>query len=402
MEKQERLEEKRIIEILALFEQELDEKLQESKGEVERVKYYETFNISGIDFNNIFLTTEKDEGGRITYHIYSGDSSNEILATDEKGNVEVKNPKLGKYLEKIDLNELIAENKKAPERLKGVSEKASAEEMKKALEGEEKQEEQDNEQNEDEKVEEIKENSDKELEDLKIGSYRGIKDSHISERIPEVFKGGEENGIAFSNKLNRYVIITKVNGQYQLNENVEPARMTLKTVISISPNGERVERKVPHSLMKIPNNSQKEIAVTLDNYGYVSIETVDVLPCQERIARHVREEGEGIEQEENLETRRDFATQGKEYKHDIAHQVKKIEQAQRDANQTVDYDITPDDYIPNTEMKWGELMESTGDSLPKLIERYNRDMNGKNAEQSKEVVEEIEADYGNVSHERNR
>lgn len=397
MEEQKRLEEKRIIEILAAFEQELDEKLQESKGEVERVKYYETFKMNDIDFNNIFLTTEKDAEGRTTYHIYRGDSSNEILAIDENGNVEVKDPELGKYLENIDLNKLIQENKKNPERLKGVSEKASAEEMKKALEGEEKQEEQDNEQNEDEKVEEIKENSDKELADLKIGSYRGIKDSHISERIPEVFKSGEENGIAFSNKLNRYVIITKVNGQYQLNENVEPARMTLKTVISISPNGERVERKVPHSLMKIPNKPQKEIAVTLDNYGYASIETVDVLPCQERIARQVREEGEGIDDEETLELRREFETQGKEYKHDIAHQVNEIEQAQRDANQTVDYDITPDDYIPNTEMTWGELMENTGDSLPKLIERYNREMTGKNPQEAQKVVDAIVDDYDTVN-----
>ena len=47
-------------------------------------------------------------------------------------------------------------------------------------------------------------------------------------------------------------------------------------------------------------------------------------------------------------------------------------------------------------------MESTGDSLPKLIERYNRDMKGKTAEESEEVIEEIEADYGNVSHEHKR
>ena len=47
-------------------------------------------------------------------------------------------------------------------------------------------------------------------------------------------------------------------------------------------------------------------------------------------------------------------------------------------------------------------MEHTGDTLPKLIERYNREINGKNAEESKDVVEEIEADYGNVSHEHKR
>ena len=47
-------------------------------------------------------------------------------------------------------------------------------------------------------------------------------------------------------------------------------------------------------------------------------------------------------------------------------------------------------------------MESTGDSLPKLIERYNRDMEGKKPEESEEVVEKIESDYGNVSHEHKR
>ena len=155
--------------------------------------------------------------------------------------------------------------------------------------------------------------------------------------------------------------------------------------------------------MKLPNNPNKEIAVTEEEgdnfYKKVEIETVDVLPCQERIARQVREDEQEMEEEETLVLRREFETQGKQYKHDIAHQVEEIEQAQRDENETVDYDITPDDYIPNTEMTWGELMESTGDSLPKLIERYNRDMKGKSPEESEKVVEEIEADYGNVSHE---
>lgn len=397
---EERLEDKDIIEILSAFESELDEKLQESKAEVERVKYYETFKINEIDFRNIFVTTEKDSKGNITYHIYCGDSSKEILAVDEKGNVEIKNPELGKYLKNLDFNELIEENEQHPERLKGISEKALPEEMKKALEGDDASKEEQADENQEKIEADLKEQG----EDLEISEYRQIKDSHISERMPEVFKDGEENGIAFSNKLNRFVIISKVNGQYQLNDNVEPARMTWKTIISISPDGERVERKVPHALMKLPNNPSQEIAVTRKKsnniYGEVDIETVDVLPCQERISREVRTEREGIEEEESLEIRRDFQTQGKEYKHDIAHQVKEIEQAQRDENKTVDYNITPDDYIPNTEMTWGELMEETGDSLPKLIERYENEMRDKKLEDSQQVVEEIEADYGMVNHER--
>lgn len=396
------MDERDVSEILALFEQELQEKLQEQNGEVERVKFYEEFNMNGIDFAEIFITTEKDAKGNTTYHIYCGDASNEILTIDSKGKLQVKNHALEKYFSEadFDLEKIMEENEQTAGKLKGISEKADPEEMKKALKGEKSTDEQQEEQ--DKETQAVEQDLEEQGEDLRISKYRGIKDSHIHERMPQVFKDGQESGIAFSNKLNRFVIISKVDGHYQMNENVEPAKMTWKTIISISPEGEQVERKVPHALMKLPDNQEKEIAVTLDEYGTPSIETVDVLPCQERIARAVREENEDSSQEETLEIRRDFETEGKEYKHDIAHQVQEIEDAQRDTNQTVDYDITPDDYIPNTEMTWGELMESTGESLPMLIERYNREMTGKNPEESENVVDTIETDYGNVQHEHRR
>lgn len=400
-------EEKDTLEILAAFEQELDEKLKQSKSETQKVKYYETFKMNEIDFNNIFVTTEKDSEGNISYHVYCGDSSNEILSIDSNGNVGIKNPELEKYLRDIDFEKIIEQNEKEKGKLKGISEKAEPEELQRAIEIEDehgnKQKEKNDEKDEEQKEEktneeaiEVEKDLNEQGEDLKISSYRKIKDSHIAERMPEVFGNGTENGIAFSNKLNRYVIISKVNGHYQLNENVEPAKMTWKTIISISPDGEQVERKVPHALMQLPNNTEKEIAVVLDEYGTPNIETVDVLPCQERISRAVRQDGEGIEGEEILEMRREFETEGKEYKHDIAHQVQDIEQAQRDANKTVDYNITPDDIIPNTDMTWGELMDDTGESLPKLIERYNREIT-KEGVDSENVVDTIEQDYGNVN-----
>lgn len=405
-------DEKDTLEILAFFEQELDRKLEESKSEVEKVKYYETFKINEINFKNIFITTEKDAEGNITYHVYCGDSSNEIIAIDPEGKVEIKNSELAQFLGDVDLEKIIEENEQDPGKLKGISEKADPEELQRAIEKEDehgnKQKQEDEEEKEDDEQEEEKEDDetkaiDKDLkqqgEDLRISSYRKIKDSHISERMPEVFANGTENGIAFSNKLNRFVIISKVNGQYQLNENVEPARMTWRTIISISPDGQQVERKVPHALMQLPNNSEKEIAVTLDEYGDASIETVNVLPCQERIARAVREEGEGLEGEETFEMRREFETEGIQYEHDIAHNVKDIEQAQRDANKTVDYNITPDDYIPNTGMTWSELMDDTGESLPKLIERYNREIT-KDGADANTVIDIIEQDYGNVNRQR--
>lgn len=404
-------EEKDTLEILGIFEQELDDRLEESESEVQKVKFYETFKINEVNFKNIFITTEKDVEGNLTYHVYCGDSSNEIISIDSEGNVEIKNPDLAMFLGEVDLEKVIEENEQEPGKLKGISEKADPEELQRAIEKEDehglKKQQEDEEEKEEQPEEEQKDEETKAVEkdlkvqgqDLRISSYRKIKDSHISERMPEVFSDGIESGIAFSNKLNRYVIISKVNGHYQLNENVEPARMTWKTIISISPDGEQVERKVPHALMQLPNNDEKEIAVTLDPYGDPSIETVDVLPCQERIARAVREEGEGLEKEETLEVRREFETEGIQYEHEIAHNVKDIEQAQKDANKTVDYSITPDDYIPNTGMTWGELMEDTGESLPKLIERYNREITKDGADEQS-VIDVIEQDYGNVNRER--
>lgn len=336
-------DEKNTLEILALFEQELDERLQESESESQKVKYYEEFKMNDIDFKNIFVTTEKDAEGNETYHVYCGDSSNEILSIDSNGNVDVKNPELALFLGEVDLDKIIEENEKEPGKLKGISEKAEPEELQRAIEKEDEHGEKIRERNEDIEAEKEEEQQENEQEDkdedtlevendleqqgenLRISSYRKIKDSKIAERMPEVFKNGEENGIAYSKTLNRYVIISKINGQYQLNEKIEPAKMTWKTITSISPDGSQVERRVPHALMKIPSNDKKEIAVSLDQYGDVDIETVDVLSCQERIARSVREEGEGLEGEENREVTRGFETEGIQYQHEIAHTKEQLE-----------------------------------------------------------------------------
>ena len=398
-------EEKEILNSLSSFEASLG---QNDNSQNREIRYYNNFTFNGNfieGFENMFITIEKDEKGEIIgFNVYSPDMK-KILSTDANGQVTECIEELEQVLGKIDIKELIEENEvrddgKSTGRLKGKSEKAEPKEIEKALKEKDEKEEQQK-SLEDEETQEIEEALEEQGEDLKISKYRKIKDSHISERMPEVFKDGEENGIAFSNKLNRFVIISKVNGQYQLNENVEPARMTWKSIISIDADGEKIERKVPHALMEIPNNDNKEIAVTLDYYGDVEIETVDVLPCQERIARQVREDGEGIEHEETRETREYFDKSGKEKKHDLAHKVEEVEEAQKDANQTVDYNITPDDYIPNTQTTWRDLMEDTGESLPELIDRYNREI-AKEGVSSEDVIDTIEYHYGNVSHERNR
>ena len=394
-------EEKQILAILDSFEQELQERLQENNGEVENIKYYEKFKMGNIDFNNIFITTEKDAEGNFSFHVYSGSSSNEILAVDKDGKVSSIIPELEAYLSNINLEEVIAENEKEPGRLKGTSEKMTPEEVKEMLKGKEKienneEQETDEQQEGEQKEEQIKKDFEEQGEDLEISNYRKIKDKNIAERMPQVFENSEEDGIAYSNKLNRFVMLTKVNGKFKLNDNVEPAQTAWKTIISIDENGESIEKRVPHAIMETSNDKQ-EIAITYGTYGEIDIETVEVLPCDERIARGVRMQGEDASQEESYKIRNEFETEGTEYSHDLAHQVNKVEDAQRDNGQ-VDMDITENDYIPGTEKTWGELVDETGESLVKLVERYNKEMQKSDAE-PKKVIETIEADYGAISHE---
>lgn len=396
-------EEKQILAILDSFEQELQARLQENNGEVENIKYYEKFKMGDIDFNNIFITTEKDAEGNFTFHVYSGSSSNEILAVDKDGKVSSIIPELEAYLSNINLEEVIAENEKEPGRLKGISEKMTPEEVKEMLEGKEKivdEEEQETDEQQEDKGETTEEKIKKDLEeqgeDLEISNYRKIKDKNVAERMPQVFGNSEENGIAYSNKLNRFVMLTKVNGKFKINDNVEPAQTAWKTIISIDENGESIEKRVPHALMETSNDKQ-EIAITYGPYGEIDIETVEVLPCDERIARGVRMQGEDATQEESYQIRNEFETEGTEYSHELAHQVNEVENAQRDSGQ-VDMNITEEDYIPNTQKTWGELVDETGESLVKLVERYNREMQKPDAE-PKKVVEIIEADYGAISRE---
>lgn len=428
-------EEKETLQKMFTVEASVSQNIQEkSQRELIATKYYSEFvintNDGPITLNNVFITFEKEQQGQMSYHFRwiieneNGEQAiEENLVVDENGKAHATGGLKEYFLDaEIDIEKIMAENDIEQGRLKGISEKAEPEDIEKAMK---KQKGKDDQENEKEKVNEGKDEETQEIEedlkaqgqDLELVNVRKIKDPHVAERMPEVFGDSEEHAQAYSKKLNKFVMLERNNqiseakesgksdtskGQWQLNEKVEPAKTTLRTIISIDENGEKIERKVPYALMKT-NRDDKEIAVTIGQYGEVNIETVDVLPCQERIARGVREQGEGLNREETAQIRKNFQTQGKEFTHDLAHQVEKIEDAQKDNNQVVDYDITPDDYIPNTETTWKDLMEETGESLPQLVERFNKDMaksDGK--EEPKSVVQNIIDDYKMVSHEHKR
>lgn len=397
-------EEKEILQKLNVVEASVNaQNIQEkNQREIVATKYYSEFVINTekgpITLKDVFITAEQDQNGKTSYHfrwINENEKGEQVvsecLAIDADGKVKTSGD-LAKYLgEELDIEDLIESNDLEKGRLKGASEKVSKF----------KKDEQDNSQKG--KEQEIEQDLQEQGQDLELTNIREIKDiQNIKERMPEVFSDSDEHAQGYSKTLGKFVMIEKVQdggkSKWQLNEKVQPAQTTLRTIISIDEKGEKIEKKVPYALMKT-NRSDKEIAVSYGQYGTVNIETVDVLPCQERVARQVREQGEGGNGQEDAQIRRDFKAGGKEYTHDFAHQVEEIEETKEENDQEPENQITEEDYIPNTKMTWKELMEETGESLPQLVERYNRDMAKAGQSDSQSVVQSIIDDYEAVSHE---
>ena len=398
-------EEKEILQKLNVVEASVNAQNIQEKNQRELIatKYYSEFVINTekgpITLKNVFITAEQDQNGKTSYHfrwINENEKGEQIieecLSIDGDGKVHTEGD-LAKYLgEELDIEELMKSNDLEKGRLKGVSEKIAKVEK----------DEQTNDKGDE--SQEIDQDLKEQGQDLGLINVREIKDiQNIKERMPEAFGNSDEHAQGYSQTLGKFVMIEKVQdgekSKWQLNEKVEPSQPTRRKIISIDEKGENIEKEVPYALMKT-NRSDKEIAVTYGQYGTVNIQTVDVLPCQERVARQVREQGEDGNGQEDAEIRREFKAGGKEYTHDLAHQVEEIEEMKEDVNQKPVDQISEDDYIPNTDTTWKELMEETGESLPTLIERYDRDMTkGGEKADSKSVVQNIIDDYDMISHE---
>ena len=397
-------EEKEILQKLNVVEASVNAQNIQEKNQRELIatKYYSEIVINTekgpITLKNVFITAEQDQNGKTSYHfrwINENEKGEQIieecLSIDGDGKVHTEDD-LAKYLgEELDIEELMKSNDSEKGRLKGVSEKISKVEK----------DEQTNDKGDE--SQEIDQDLKEQGQDLGLINVREIKDiQNIKERMPEAFGNSDEHAQGYSQTLGKFVMVEKVKdgkkSKWQLNEKVEPSQPTRRKIISIDEKGENIEKEVPYALMKT-NRSDKEIAVTYGQYGTVNIQTVDVLPCQERVARQVREQGEDGNGQEDAEIRREFKAGGKEYTHDLAHQVEEIEEIKEDVNQKPVNQISEDDYIPNTDTTWKELMEETGESLPTLIERYDRDMTkGGEKADSKSVVQNIIDDYDMISH----
>ena len=402
--------------------------IQENDKKLIETRYYKEFVLNTkqgqLVLNDVFITLERNKEGDMEYHFRWAKENEqgemtieEKMMADKDGNVYSIEALRG-YFESttLDMDTVLSKNDKERGRLRAIAEEK--EENKKGKKEEEAKEPQNEEQEEKKAKEDLK----KDDKDIEISKFRKIKDNHLQERMPNVFDNNSEYAIAYSTTLGSFVVLEakegidengKLSKQWKVNENVQTAGANYRYIISISENGDKVERKVPYALLRT-NRADKEIAITLEaqNYGELDIETVDVMPCQERVSRQVRTQGDGIEKQETLETRREFEKSGTQdgvnkKAHEIAHGFESAEEDQKEDGEAVDPSVidanTP---IPDSDMTWGELSEETGENILKLVERYNREKaeiqeKGEKPE-SENIIQIIINDYKAISHEHRR
>lgn len=395
--------EKNIMLILDSFESDLKERLQETKDEVERVKYYEKFQMKGIDFNDIFITTEKDVDGNISYNVYSGNASNKLMTVNSKGEIDMI-PELKGFLGDIDLNQEIEKNDLEKGRLRGISEKTNPKEMENKLKKEETKD-------EGQKPEEQIEQDLDEGEDLEIGYYRKIEDDNFDRRTNTDSSKYDEKGLAYSKKLNAFILVGQKDGKFERAEGFEIAQPTMKTIISIDEKGETIEKKVPHALMKT-NDDNKEVAITIEQYGYIETESVDRLPCNQRIAIQHQENGETKEGKTEETLMKTLAAEGKTGVHEWVHRNEnkfdKMEQYEPSKNEDVEEELQNDgmsidenDYIPNTKITWRQFANECGfrgnGSLEKAKEVFDNQKLKAGNKTNEELVNDIIDDVQETS-----
>lgn len=403
--------------------------IQEKNRQLVETRYYKEFVINTefgpVTFNDVYITAERNKEGDMEYHFRWAKENEqgemtieEKMMADKAGNIYSIDG-LRQYFEssKIDMESILSKNDKEKGRILAVAEEKEEKEENKQEQQENKEEPQSEEQEEKQAEQDLKQ----EDKDIEISKFRRIKDNHLQERMPNVFNNSSEYAIAYSATMGSFVVLEareeidetgKLRKNWKINENVQTAGANYRSIISISENGDRVERKVPYALLRT-NRADKEVAITLEaqNYGELDIETVDVMPCQERVARQVRAQGEGIEKQETLETRRDFENSGTQdgvnkKAHELAHGFEEAEKDQKENGEEIQPSaIDENTTIPDTDMTWGELSEETGENILKLVERYNREKAEIKAKgekpESKNIIQIIIDDYKAVSHERN-
>lgn len=308
--------------------------IRESKRQLIGTRYYKKFTVPTVqfsfDFENLFITIEQEENGKITYHfrILNEEKGilDERLVVEQDGKVytiEGLNYIFGNT--EMDMERLINNNDQIQGQLKGTSYNATPEQAKKLLAG---KDEESQENSDDEQAQQMEADLSAQGKEVKIGRHKGIKDDQISEIMPDAFDPNTEYEIAEDKVTGRCIIVSKnQEGKYQINENIEPGMMTTKKVISMGPEGKENESEIPDQLMSVKGNPRQEVAASINDWGELYIETIHVTPDQIRIGSSVQMENQGHEAQITREVRKQIAEQGgPNFLDEIAHKRQILEE----------------------------------------------------------------------------
>lgn len=373
---------------------------RKNQRELITTKYYSEFIINTrkgpVTLNNVFITAERNKEGEMSYHFRwiakkeNGEQTiEENLVVDENGNVFASEG-LKYYLgdAEIDIEELIVENDNEKGRLKGISERVLDDDSQRDKQQDKEDRVQEEEQ--EAKNQKIEEDLAEQGEEVKIGKYREIKDDKIADRMPEVFEKGKKYGIAEDKVTGDCIIIEKENGQYKKNENVESGKKTTKRIFSIQPNGKLKESEIPDQSMRIKNNPQIELALEKDEYGDLEVQTVQVTPCESKVARPVQMQGQTPEEHQEPKEVTDTLEQkgGEQFVDEIAHKKKELEET---------YNVTETHIEELRELDIEDLMQEEADRVKiskEGFKEYVKNAEGKTLQEKiHNVQEEIEQEY---------
>lgn len=375
-------DEKEAMKKLNKFESEMQERLLEGE-KISSIEYYEKLNIKkDLELKaDIYITKISCSDGTERVGIYAKNSNNLLGYVNKDGYIEFIDPLLRELELEITLEQLKEMN---GNNIRAKSEELTLDELKEQIANQKKTKDseklgKENEKNEEDVNKELKEN---EGQDLGITYYREIRDTKLQEEFPEL--KGKKLGLAYSSKLGQFIITEKSKNGEKISSEIKPAKPTKRSVISVDENGDKVERKTPHALMKTKRNDV-EMSISFDLYGYVELGKVRVTPCNERVERPVK-----VQNKTNIpETEVIMATDTGIENHEIAHNFEKEEEKGTQI-QKLDMIIKLENGKTTTIKKEAEKAKISAIEFLKL---YN-EADGKSAEKKIENVnEEIEEQY---------
>lgn len=435
-------EEKKSLSKVAEFEK---KSRQEAKGEIERVIYFEKFQVHGIEFpNGGFVKIEKDVDEKISYHIYSGNMHKKVASVSEEGRAEVE-PEFRSIFGDVDISQVLGENAKLPG-IKAISQNIKSI-KKEEIEDQQKQQKQVNDSNTQQQINEKKaQDNIRVLQEVKTSTK--VNERHDMDTQFDLEKYNESDspivsmGIVYTDELKRLgakeipstqygIAAIRQDGTMQdfselFEQDQSFGNTNTEKTMQVEDNGTVKKDASTRSRYRMRGTNetisiQKDIGGNVDiYYGGKGRENNEIIETQLRTSQ-TRERTEKVRESQSDIKGRDYRNrqmnEGNEHLEQIGE--KKIDVKDADGDEkTKSHEhgeenlgqVVANDVIPGTNMTWEVFASECGyrgsDSIELAQKALNEAKNDEknadktNEEITKEVIENKQEEYGNGSRKR--